>query len=112
MVLVTADLVDGDPVELFALPAEAPAGAGPVERATRRALAAAALPATSEGLGELAIAAAAAVDVAARKRDPYAIAAAGRELRETFGRLGVGAAAPTGNPDDADMFGGPEVVGP
>lgn len=110
---MTAQLVDGEPVELFALPSSPPAGAGPVELATRRALAAAKLPATSEGLGELAIAAAKAVDVASRRADPYAIAAAGRELRETFGRIGMGAAAPAaGDGLPGDMFGAPEVVEP
>jgi len=110
---VSADTVAGEAVELFALPAPAAAKAGAVELATRRALDVAQLAPALEGLAELAIAAAKAVDVASRKADPYAIAAAGRELRETFAKLGIGAVAvPTAGAGDdlAGLLGGPELV--
>lgn len=60
---------------------------GAVETAVRRSLEAAALDDRDRGAGELAAACARAVDLAGGRRDPYAVAAAARELRETLNRL-------------------------
>lgn len=61
--------------------------AGDLAAAVARSVAAAQLDARDEGTGQLAVACARAVDAAGRRGDPYAVAAAGRELRETLIRL-------------------------
>lgn len=71
---------------------------GPTERAVRKALRAAALDTRDEGAAELAAQLARSVDVASRvRRDPYAVAAAGRELSAVLQRLRLDPAARMGN---------------
>lgn len=71
--------------------------AGRVERTVRAALTAAALDTRDHGAGELAAGLARAVDLALNRRDPYAVAQAGRELRETLTRLRMDPVAREGN---------------
>lgn len=67
---------------------EVPASrAGPTQTAVTQAIEAAALDERDKGMGSLAIACARAVDLAQYRRDPFAIAAAARELRETLVKL-------------------------
>lgn len=61
--------------------------AGPLQAAIARSVAAAQLDDRDEGAGALAVACARAVDLAHYRRDPYAVAAAARELREQLIRL-------------------------
>lgn len=71
---------------------------GPTERAVRKALKAAALDDRDHGAGELAAQLARAVDVASRvRRDPYAVAAAGRELSAVLTRLRLDPVSRLGN---------------
>lgn len=72
-------------------PAALPAGAqGPVERAVRASIASASLSPLDAGAAELAAAQARAVDAAlAGKPNPYAVAAAGRELSTQLARLNL-----------------------
>ncbi len=71
---------------------------GPTERAVRKALRAASLDTRDEGAAELAAQLARSVDVASRvRRDPYAVAAAGRELSAVLQRLRLDPAARMGN---------------
>lgn len=71
---------------------------GPTEAAVRRALAGAQLDDRDHGAAELAAQCARAVDVAQNvRRDPYGVAAAGRELREQLIRLRLDPAARLGN---------------
>lgn len=60
---------------------------GATERAVRDALKAASLDDRDKGAGELAAQCARAVDLSIGRRDPYAVAATARELRETLTRL-------------------------
>lgn len=60
---------------------------GIVQRAIRQAVDAAQLDDRDQGMAAAAEAAARAVDLAHGRRDPYAVAAAVRELRETLIRL-------------------------
>lgn len=68
-----------------------------VETAVRASIEAASLDDRDEGAGELAASLARAVDLAHKRQDPYAIAAAGRELRETLTRLRLDPVAREGN---------------
>lgn len=61
--------------------------AGYAQTAVTRAIEAALLDDRDKGTGALAIACARAVDLAQARRDPYAIAGAARELRETLTAL-------------------------
>lgn len=61
--------------------------AGPLQSAVQTAIDAAALDDRDKGMGALAVACARAVDLAHYRRDPYAVASAARELRETLVRL-------------------------
>lgn len=61
--------------------------AGPTQSAVTRAVEAASLEGRDEGMSALAVACARAVDLAQYRKDPFAIAAAARELRETLVRL-------------------------
>lgn len=61
--------------------------AGPTQDAVAKAIEAAQLDDRDKGAGALALACARAVDLAHYRRDPYAVAAAARELRETLARL-------------------------
>lgn len=71
---------------------------GPTERAVRASIEGAALDDRDKGAGELAAQCARAVDVAQRvRRDPYAVAAAARELREQLIRLRLDPVARLGN---------------
>lgn len=71
---------------------------GPTELAVRASLAAGALEDRDAGAGELAAQLARAVDVAQRvRRDPYAVATAGRELREQLARLRLDPVSRDGN---------------
>ncbi|UUW92678.1 hypothetical protein [Pimelobacter simplex] len=73
---------------LFGADEVADAIIGPTEKAVRKALTAAALDDRDHGTAELAAQMARAVDVASRvRRDPYAVAAAGRELAQVLTRL-------------------------
>lgn len=56
-----------------------------------------------KGMGALAVACARAVDLAHFRRDPYAVASAARELRETLARLRMDPASRMGN--DAGQVG-------
>lgn len=78
---------------------DVPAGrTGALERAVRAAVTAACLDDRDKGAGELAAQMARAVDVAANvRRDPYGVAAAGRELRECLIRLRLDPVARLGN---------------
>lgn len=64
-----------------------PQPAGTLEQHVRVAVAAACLDDRDKGMGELACSCARAVDLAHGRRDPYAVASAARELRETLVRL-------------------------
>lgn len=76
---------------------------GPTERAVRKALQAASLDTRDEGAAELAAQLARSVDVASNvRRDPYAVAAAGRELSAVLQRLRLDPAARMGN-DASDV---------
>lgn len=76
---------------------------GQTERAVRQALKGAQLDDRDHGAGELAAQMARAVDVAANvRRDPYGVAAAGRELRECLIRLRLDPVARLGN-DAGDL---------
>lgn len=78
---------------------------GPVEAAVRRSIEAAQLEATDEGLGAGMIAAAKAVDVAVARSDPYGVAQALRELRETAARLRLDPVSRDGAPTgDVERF--------
>lgn len=70
---------------------------GGVERAVRAAIAEAALDKRDAGAAELAASMARAVDLAHGRRDPYAVAAAGRELRECLMRLRMDPVSREGN---------------
>lgn len=70
---------------------------GPTERAVRASLADAALDDRDAGAGELAAQCARAVDLAHSRRDPYAVAATARELREQLIRLRLDPVARLGN---------------
>ena len=72
-------------------PAAPPVGAqGPVERAVRASIQAAELNPVDQAAGELAAAMARAVDAAVSgKPNPYAVAAAGRELSTQLARLNL-----------------------
>lgn len=73
-----------------ALPGLGEAGqgrAGYLQSAVAKAIEAAQLDDRDKGMGALAEACARAVDLAHYRRDPYAVAAAARELRETLTRL-------------------------
>ncbi len=85
-----------------ALPGMDTAGAGGKAGAVRAAVVAAVeaaqLDDRDKGTGALAIACAAAVDVAlTTRRDPYAVASAARELRETLTRLRMDPVSREGN---------------
>lgn len=60
---------------------------GYLQAEVTKAVAAAALDERDAGMGALAVACARAVDLAHYRRDPYAVASAARELRETLVRL-------------------------
>lgn len=78
---------------------------GTVEQAMRRSIAAATLEPADEGLGAGAIAAARAVDVASARSDPYGVAQALRELRETCARLRLDPVSRDGAPTgDVERF--------
>jgi hypothetical protein len=78
---------------------------GSVEAAVRRSVEAAGLPASDEGAGALATACAKAVDVGNRRLDPYAVAAAARELREQLIRLRLDPASrDDGSGGDVEWF--------
>lgn len=61
--------------------------AGFTQAAVARSIKAAQLDDRDEGAGALALACARAVDLAHGRQDPYAVASAARELRETLQRL-------------------------
>lgn len=63
----------------------------------REAITAAQLDDRDKGMGELAVSCARAVELAQGRRDPYAVAAAARELRETLTRLRMDPASRQGN---------------
>lgn len=72
--------------------------AGAVRTAVVAAVEAAQLDDRDQGTGALAIACAAAVDLAlTTRRDPYAVASAARELRETLTRLRMDPVSREGN---------------
>jgi len=76
---------------------------GATERAVRAACKAAALDERDRGAAELAAQLARAVDVGSRvRRDPYAVAAAGRELAAVLQRLRLDPTARAGN-DASDI---------
>jgi hypothetical protein len=68
-----------------------------VESAVRKACTAAQLDERDQGAAELAAAAARGVDLALGRRDPFAVAAAVRELRETLTRLRMDPASREGS---------------
>lgn len=70
---------------------------GYVGKAVQASVEAAALDSRDKGAGALAVACARAVDTAQRRGDPYAVAAAARELRETLIRLRLDPVARLGN---------------
>ena len=80
--------------------ASLPSGAqGPVERAVRASIASASLSPLDAGAAELAAAQARAVDAAlAGKPNPYAVAAAGRELSTQLARLNLDPASRSATP--------------
>lgn len=71
--------------------------AGKLETAVRAAVESAQLDDRDKGTGELATSCARAVDLAHGRRDPYAVAAAARELRETLVALRMTPASRLGN---------------
>jgi hypothetical protein len=71
--------------------------AGYLQRHVAAAIVAAELDDRDKGMGALAEACAWAVDLAHYRRDPYAVAAAARELRETLVRLRMDPASRLGN---------------
>lgn len=75
-----------------------PAGqAGHTQAAVQRAIAAAQLDDRDGGMAALAEACARAVDLGHGRRDPYAVASAARELRETLMRLKLDPVSREGN---------------
>lgn len=70
--------------------------AGYCQTMVAAAVDAASLDDRDKGMGALAIACARAVDLAQVRRDPYAVASAARELRETLTRLRMDPAARVG----------------
>lgn len=71
---------------------------GPTERAVRKSLQAASLDTRDEGAAELAAQLARSVDVASNvRRDPYAVAAAARELQTALAALRLTPVARLGN---------------
>lgn len=70
---------------------------GYLQRKVQEAIKAAELDARDQGMGALAEACARAVDLAHYRRDPYAVAAAARELRETLVRLRMDPVSRMGN---------------
>lgn len=78
---------------------------GKVEAAMRRSVDAAALEPTDEGVAEAVVAAAKAVDLAVARSDPYGVAQALRELRETAARLRLDPVSRDGAPaGDVERF--------
>ena len=74
-----------------------PGPLGTVGQAVQRSVAAAALDDRDEGAGALAVSLARAVDAGHRRGDPYAVATAGRELREQLQRLRLDPVSRLGN---------------
>lgn len=83
---------------LFGADEVADALIGPTERAVRSALQGASLDARDHGIAELAAQLARSVDIASNvRRDPYAVAAAGRELSAVLQRLRLDPTSRLGN---------------
>lgn len=83
---------------LFGADEVADALIGATEKAVRKSLAAAALDVRDNGVAELAAQLARSVDIASNvRRDPYAVAAAGRELAAVMARLRLDPTARLGN---------------
>lgn len=90
--------MSGDDAALFGADEVSDGRLGATERAVREALNAAALDKRDHGAAELAAQLARAVDVASTvRRDPYAVAAAGRELQAVLTRLRLDPTARLGN---------------
>lgn len=73
-----------------------------VEQGVLKAVEAAHLDDRDAGMAALAVECGAAVDVAQRRLDPFAVAAAARELRETLIRLKLDPVSRDGGGDDLD----------
>lgn len=85
-------------------PAEVDRPTWRLEAAVKRSIEAARLDPRDEGMGQLAVESALAIDVAQRRRDPYAVAAVARELRETLTRLQLDPASRADGTDDLDQL--------
>jgi hypothetical protein len=86
-----------DPLPLEGLADPPTSAQGRTELAVRSSIAAAHLDNRDGGAAELAAQAARAVDLAHNRRDPYAVAACVRELREVLTRLRLDPVARLGN---------------
>lgn len=90
--------------ELLDLTDDLRGSAGPVELAARVTIEAAALDRVDTAAAVLAIELGRAVDIGNRRRDPYAVAAAARELREQLIRLRLDPVSRGEGADDDNAF--------
>lgn len=101
---MTAEKVDHAQGDLFD-PASARRPVGGMEAACKAATTAAGLGTVDAAAVQLAVELGRAVDLGNARRDPYAVAAAGRELREQLARLKLDPASREGGPaGDVEAF--------